>query len=48
MPFLTPFLVGRVPPVKWTTEKTSGALILDCYWVGSLGFNFLGNKGVLH
>ena len=21
---------------------------LDCYWVGSLDFNFLGNKGVFH
>ena len=23
-------------------------LYLDCYWVGSLDFNFLGNQGVFH
>ena len=22
--------------------------VLDCYWVGSLDFNFLENKGVVH
>ena len=22
--------------------------MLDCYWVGSLDFNFFGNQGVLH
>ena len=24
------------------------ALFLDCYWVGSLDFHFLGNQGVFH
>ena len=22
--------------------------VLDCYWVGSLDFNSLGNKGIFH
>ena len=29
-------------------QKGFGARLLDCYWVGSLDFNFLGNKGVFH
>ena len=29
-------------------EFVRGFLLLDCYWVGSLDFNFLGNKGVSH
>ena len=26
-------------------DKMPRFLILDCYWVGSLDFNFLGNQG---
>ena len=37
-------LRGEKQALSWTNQ----ALSLDCYWVGSLDFNFLGNKGVFH
>ena len=29
-------------------RKMGVCCFLDCYWVGSLDFNFLGNRGVFH
>ena len=29
----------------WCWGKATHSALLDCYWVGSLDFNFLGNQG---
>ena len=42
----------RPPLNQWhqtdtpSIDPTGGPLQTDCYWVGSLDFNFLGNQGV--
>ena len=35
--------------LQWLrSQRPNARPILDCYWVGSLDFNFLGNTGVFH
>ena len=36
----------RAPSERGAPKR--GGTSLDCYWVGSLDFNFLGNNGVFH
>ena len=46
MPFLTPFLVGRVPLLKSTTENKSGSLILTSLLEDLAGeFSGAGRQG---
>ena len=41
-----PAELGEVGSGDWHGWRQVSEVIHGCYWVGSLGFNFLGNKGV--
>ena len=39
---------SKQPVTNQREADQRGRSELDCYWVGSLHFNFLGNEGVFH
>ena len=48
----TPPNTHTMKPISSTNREVDGPHFecqhLDCYWVGSADFNFLGSKGVFH